>query len=483
MTSQHFDAIIIGAGISGISAAYHFQKNCPGKTYKILERRDTLGGTWDLFNYPGIRSDSDMYTFGFSFKPWRDRSSIAEKHKILQYLDDTTREFGIDQHIEFNRHIKTADWSSQHGRWTIKAQDTVSQENQAYSAQYVFMCVGYYNYDRAHTPEFAGAEEFKGDIVHPQFWPVETNYTDKNVVIIGSGATAVTLLPAIAKKAKHVTMLQRSPTYMGSKPAEDVIALKLAKWFGHWAARWWAILSGMFIYSYCRLFPERAKAMMIGEIETLLGDKFEAKHYTPSYKPWDQRVCLCPDADFFEAIKADKASVETDHIERFTADGIMLKSGKTLTADLVVTATGLEILFLGGIQVSIDGLASDASKLYIYKGFMCSGTPNMFASIGYTNASWTLKVDLTNRYACRLINYNQAHGYHYCVPEAGSELVDAPLLDLASGYIERSLDVLPKQSTKLPWKLYQNFIFDSLSLRFTPIKDKAIQFHKSPSAE
>lgn len=482
MISQHFDAIIIGAGISGISAAYHFQKNCPGKTYKILERRENLGGTWDLFNYPGIRSDSDMYTFGFSFKPWRDRSSIAEKHKILDYLHETTQEFGIDQHIEFNRHIKTADWSSKHARWSIQAQDTQSQAKLNYSAQYVFMCVGYYNYDQAHAPEFAGADDFTGEIVHPQFWPTETNYTDKNVVIIGSGATAITLLPSMADKAKHVTMLQRSPTYMGSKPAEDKIALKLAQWFGHWAARWWAILSSMFIFTYCKLFPERAKDVMIGDIEEMLGDKFDAKHYTPNYKPWDQRVCLCPDADFFEAIKADKASVETDHIERFTSDGIELKSGKHLPADLIVTATGLEILFLGGIEVSIDGKQTDASQLYIYKGFMCSETPNMFACIGYTNASWTLKVDLTNRYACRLINYNDANGYDYCIPETEPGMVDTPLLNLSSGYIERSTHLLPKQASKLPWKLYQNFIFDTLSLRFTPVTDNAIKFRKASNS-
>jgi cation diffusion facilitator CzcD-associated flavoprotein CzcO len=477
--TQQFDAIIIGAGISGISAAYHFQKNCPGKTYKILERRESLGGTWDLFNYPGIRSDSDMYTFGFSFKPWKDRSSIAPKHKILSYLDETTREFGIDQHIEFERHIKSADWSSKHARWTIEASDVQSGEAITYNAQYVFMAVGYYNYDQAHAPKFEGIENFSGEVVHPQFWPVETNYTDKNVVIIGSGATAITLLPAMADKAKHVTMLQRSPTYMGSKPAEDAVAIFLSKWIGHWAARWWAILQSMFIYSFCQLFPKAAKKSMISEIEEMLGDKFDAKHFTPNYAPWDQRVCLCPDADFFEAIKADKAHVETDQIANFTENGINLKSGKQLEADLVVTATGLEMLFLGGIEVTIDGVSRDPGSLYIYKGFMCSGTPNMFACLGYTNASWTLKVDLSNQYACRLINHIDRNGHDYCMPEAGDHLVDAPLLNLSSTYIQRSVDSFPKQATKVPWKLYQNFIYDNLSLRFTPVTDDSIKFKKA----
>jgi monooxygenase len=477
--TQQFDAIIIGAGISGISAAYHFQKNCPGKTYKILERRESLGGTWDLFNYPGIRSDSDMYTFGFSFKPWKDRSSIAPKHKILDYLDETTREFGIDQNIEFQRHIKSADWSSKHAHWSIEASDVQSGEAITYNAQYVFMAVGYYNYDQAHAPKFDGIENFTGEVVHPQFWPVETNYTDKKVVIIGSGATAVTLLPAMAEKAKHVTMLQRSPTYMGSKPAEDSVAIFLSKWIGHWAARWWAILHSMFIYSYCQFFPKAAKKAMISEIEEMLGDKFDSKHFTPNYAPWDQRVCLCPDADFFEAIKADKASVETDLIDHFTENGITLKSGKQLEADLVITATGLEMLFLGGIEVTIDGVANNPRSLYIYKGFMCSGTPNMFACLGYTNASWTLKVDLSNQYACRLINYIDQNGYDYCTPEANSDLVDAPLLNLSSTYIQRSIDSFPKQATTLPWKLYQNFIYDNLSLRFTPVTDKSIKFLKA----
>lgn len=336
MTISHHDAIIIGAGISGISAAYHLQTYNKGKSYKILERREALGGTWDLFNYPGIRSDSDMYTFGFSFRPWDDKSSIAEKHKILSYLDETTKEFGIDKHIQYGVHITKASWSSEQSLWTLEAED-----GDVSTCRYIFMCTGYYSYDEAHAPQFDGIEKFKGEVFHPQFWPKDADYEDKNVVIIGSGATAVTLLPNLAKTAKHVTMLQRSPTYLGSKPSIDPIANGLGKWVGRWAARWWFILTTMLIYWYCKKWPERAKKKIIGEIKTELGDKFEAKHFTPHYNPWDQRVCLCPDADFFKAIKADKASIETDHIASINETGISLASGKSLDADVIVTATGI----------------------------------------------------------------------------------------------------------------------------------------------
>lgn len=479
MPAEHFDAIIIGAGISGISAAYHFQKHCPGKTYKVIERRQQLGGTWDLFNYPGIRSDSDMYTFGFSFRPWEDNSAIAEKSKIINYLTDTTEEYGIDQHIQYGVHIKKAAWSSEQARWHIQANDDRSGEPISYTANFVFMCVGYYNYDHGYTPEFEGVDDYQGQLIHPQHWPEDAEYRDKNVIVIGSGATAVTLIPAMAEEAGHVTMLQRSPTYMGSKPAVDPIANRLASWFGRHAARWWFILSTMFIYNYCKWFPQRAKKAIIGDIEEILGDKFEAKHFTPYYKPWDQRVCLCPDADFFEAIKENKASVVTDHIDRFTETGIKLQSGEELKADMIVTATGLEMLFMGGIEVSVDGTVVEPSESFVYKGFMVNSVPNMFAAVGYTNASWTLKVDLTNRYACRVINYLEKQGYQYCQPEVDDGIVEAPLLDLTSGYIQRGQAGFPKQATKTPWKLYQNYIFDKLSLRFAAVKDGTMTFHKA----
>jgi cation diffusion facilitator CzcD-associated flavoprotein CzcO len=471
MTISHYDAIVIGAGISGISAAYHLQTYNKGKSYKILERRQALGGTWDLFNYPGIRSDSDMYTFGFSFRSWDDKSSIAEKHKILTYLDDTVREYGIDKQIQYGVQVVKASWSTEQSTWTLEADD-----GDVFTCRYIYMCAGYYNYDEAHTPQFDGIEKFKGEIIHPQFWPKEFDYADKNVVIIGSGATAVTLVPNMAETAKHVTMLQRSPTYMGSKPSVDPIANGLSKWVGRWAARWWFILTTMLIYWYCKTWPERAKEKIMKEVKAELGDKFDAKHFTPNYNPWDQRVCLCPDADFFKAIKADKASIETDHIASFNESGISLKSGNSLDADVIVTATGLKMHFFGGIDFVIDGEPLVAKETYVYKGMMLSGVPNTFLAVGYTNASWTLKVDLTHRYASRLINYMDKNNYTQGCATTTDGMQDTALMDLSSGYIQRSLDMLPKQATSKPWRLNQNFILDNLALRFTPVNDEEMVF-------
>ena len=471
MKTTHHDAIIIGAGISGISAAYHLQTYNKGKSFKILERRQALGGTWDLFNYPGIRSDSDMYTFGFSFRPWDDKSAIAEKDKIISYLTDTVKEYGIDKHIQYGIDVVKASWSTDTSLWTL-----TSGDGSVYTCSYIYMCAGYYNYDEAYEPGFEGIDQFQGEVIHPQFWPDDADYADKNVVIIGSGATAITLVPSMAKTAKHVTMLQRSPTYMGSKPAVDPIANTLGKWFGRWAARWWFILTTMFIYWYCKTWPEKAKVKIISDIEAELGDKFDAKHFTPHYKPWDQRVCLCPDADFFEAIKTDKASIETDHINAFNPNGISLASGKNLDADVIVMATGLKIQFFGGIEFSIDGEPLVVNQAYAYKGMMLSGVPNTFLSVGYTNASWTLKVDLTNRYASRLINYMDKKGYKQARATTTPGMQDVELMDLTSGYIQRSLDMLPKQATNTPWRLHQNFILDNLSLRFTSLDDDEMVF-------
>ncbi len=468
---EQLDAVVIGAGISGISAAYHLQKYCSTKRYKILERRDNLGGTWDLFNYPGIRSDSDMYTFGFSFKHWQDSSAIAEKGKILSYLKDTVTQFGIDKRIDYGVNIITASWSSERQRWRLVASD-----GREYVCQFLFMCSGYYSYKKAHAPDFPGVKEFAGEVVHPQFWPEDFDYNDKEVVVIGSGATAVTLVPAMAEKAKHVTMLQRSPTYLGAKPAIDPIANTLAKWLGRWAARWWFILSTMFIFVFCKLFPNKAKQLMQNDIKEILGDKFEAKHFTPHYNPWDQRVCLCPDGDFFEAIKADKATIETDTIESFNARGIELTSGKQLDADVVVTATGLSIEFFGGIKMDIDGAPLQANQQYVYKGMMLSAVPNTFLAVGYTNASWTLKVDLTHRYATRLINHMTKHGYQQCCPRVVKGMQDTPLLNLSSGYIQRAVMDLPKQASRKPWKLNQNYILDTLALKWSPVTDDEMEF-------
>lgn len=468
---QHYDAIIVGAGISGISAAYHLQTHNPNKTFAILERRQALGGTWDLFNYPGIRSDSDMYTFGFSFRSWEDKSAIAEKDKILRYLNDTAQEFGIDQHVQFDQHIQRAEWSSKDAQWTL-----TNANGERFSCQFLYMCAGYYSYDQAHAPEFNGQADFKGDIIHPQFWPKDFDYSDKNVVVIGSGATAITLVPSMADSAKHVTMVQRSPTYLGSKPAEDPIANRLAAWFGRWAARWWFILTTMFIYWISKTFPEYVKRKMSDQIRMELGEQFDPKHFTPSYNPWDQRVCLCPDADFFKSLKSGKASIETDQIDTFTQTGVKLKSGKELAADVIVTATGLKIQFFGGMDFIIDGKPLDASESYVYKGMMLSGVPNTFLAVGYTNASWTLKVDLTHHYASRLINYMDEQGHKICQAQPQSNLNDAPLMDLSSGYIQRSIAQLPKQADVKPWRLNQNFILDNMALRFTKVNDESMSF-------
>jgi len=471
MTTSHHDAIIIGAGISGISAAYHLQKYNKTKSYKIIERRQNLGGTWDLFNYPGIRSDSDMYTFGFSFRPWGDKSAIADKAKIISYLNATVKDFGIDKHIEYGVQIIKANWSSEQAQWTLEASD-----GEVFTCCYIYMCAGYYNYDKAYAPKFDGIEKFKGEVIHPQFWPKTANYADKNVVIIGSGATAITLLPNMAKTAKHVTMLQRSPTYMGAKPAINPVANNLSKWIGGWAARWWFILSTMLIYWVCKTWPKQAKAKIIDGIRDELGDKFDAKHFTPNYNPWDQRVCLCPDGDFFEALKTDKASIETDRIESFNDGGLLLKSGKSLDADVIVTATGLQLEFFGGIDFVVDDKPLVANQNYTYKGMMISGVPNTFLAVGYTNASWTLKVDLSHRYASRVISYMDKKGYTQACATVSEDMQDIDLIDLSSGYIQRSLDMLPRQAKSKPWRLNQNFILDSLALRFTAVDDKEMVF-------
>ena len=479
LIEEQYDAIIIGAGISGISAAYHFQTQFPDKTYKIIERRAQLGGTWDLFNYPGTRSDSDMYTFGFSFYPWKGKSSIAKKSDILNYLHDTARTFNIDQHICFGRHIKQANWCSKQAQWHLNASITNTNKTIRYRCHYLFMCVGYYNYDQGYVPQFTNMEQFKGALIHPQHWPKETDYHDKKVVIIGSGATAITLLPAMAKATQQITLLQRSPSYISLQATNSSLTTGLSDCLGHWAVRWWFIMQTLFFYYACRCFPNYAKKQMINQVRKELGDTFDAQHFTPNYRPWDQRICLCPDGDFFNALKKDNADIVTDHIDRFTTNGIALQSGKHLNADIIIMATGLELLFLGGIKITLDGHTMRAADHHVYKGFMCSNTPNLFISVGYTNASWTLKVDLSNQYACRLIKYMDKHQYRFCQPQLSADIEDTPLLDLSSGYVQRGLPKLPKQGHKTPWKFYQNYLLDTLSLRYSPVTDKAMHFYRS----
>ncbi len=482
MSIEHIDVLVVGAGLSGIAAAYYLQAHSPRKSYAILEGRDAIGGTWDLFRYPGIRSDSDMYTFGYKFRPWDNPKAIADGASILTYLNKTASEFGIDKKIRYKHRVCSASWSSETGLWTVDVQDeeTVKQM----TCNFLFMCTGYYDYDKGYTPEFPGIENFTGQVIHPQKWQDEFDYTNKRVVIIGSGATAVTLVPTLAQKAEHVTMLQRSPTYIVSAPAED----GLANWMNrnlpirvaYTLTRWKKILLGMYGYFMARKRPEQVKEYLIGLVGDELGDGFDIeKHFTPHYNPWDQRVCLVPDSDFFKAMKAGKASVVTDTIDNFTENGIQLHSGETLEADMVITATGLIMKVMNGVQLLVDGKAIKLGDTMAYKGMMYSDVPNLASVLGYTNASWTLKAELICEYVCRLINHMDKEGYSQCTPrldDEGGEI--EPIIDFTSGYVQRALDDLPSQGAKPPWRLYQNYILDLLMFRFGKLDDGAMEFRK-----
>jgi len=473
---EHVDVLIVGAGISGIDAAYHVQTTCPQKTYAVLEGRERMGGTWDLFRYPGIRSDSDMYTLGFPFRPWTDENSIAAGDTILAYVKETAEAYGIDRKIRYNQRAVRASWSSETSRWTVD----ISNGTQL-TCSFLHLCVGYYDYDAGYTPELAGREKFRGRIVHPQFWTEDIDYVDKRVIVIGSGATAVTLVPELAKKAAHVTMLQRSPTYVMSVPAKDPLAARARKMFSAKRAfsvtRWKNVLLGMAFYQWCRRFPEHAKRVLVDQVKKQLGDAdIVEKHFTPTYKPWDQRLCFVPDNDLFDAIKAGRASVVTDHIESFTETGIQLRSGATLEADLVVTATGLAMKPFGKVQLEVDGKRVEPSKTMVYRGMMCSDVPNMAFSTGYTNASWTLKCDLTSRFVCRLLNYMDKHGYARCTPKRDPNVEEVPLINFSSGYVQRVIDQLPKQGSIVPWKLYQNYALDLVLIDRGRLDDDVMEF-------
>ena len=487
MTNEHFDVLIVGAGLSGIGAGYHLQANCPGKSYVILEGREAIGGTWDLFRYPGIRSDSDMYTLGYSFKPWTEAKAIADGPSILNYVRETARDNGIDRHIRFGHMVKSTSWSSEDATWTIEAETGPSKERVRFTCNFVFMCSGYYDYEKGYTPDFPGVERFKGRIAHPQKWTQDIDYSGKRVAVIGSGATAVTLVPEMAKEASHVTMLQRSPTYVVSRPAEDGVAnwlrSKLPAKLAYAITRWKNVLLGMAFFKYCRAKPAKAKQMILNGVREQLGSEFVKKHFTPNYNPWDQRLCLVPTGDLFDVIKEGRASVVTDHIESFTESGILLKSGEELEADLVVTATGLNLKVLGGMEIDVDGSHVDLSETMSYKGMMYSGVPNLASAFGYTNASWTLKCDLTCEYVCRLLNHMDDTGTRQATPRLNDpEAKEEPWLDFSSGYVQRSLDKFPKQGSKKPWKLYQNYALDIMTLKFGKVEDGAMEFSKPASA-
>ena len=488
MVEEQVDVLIVGAGISGVGAAYHLQQQCPGRTYSILERRESLGGTWDFFRYPGIRSDSDMYTLGFSFRPWTDPKAIADGPSILKYVRETAEEYGIDEKIRYGLHVKRASWSSAESAWTVEALRVESGEVCRFRCNFLFMCSGYYNYDAGYTPDFEGLKDFRGEIVHPQKWTSDIEYEGKRVAVIGSGATAVTLVPELARTAAHVTMVQRSPTYMVSMPSEDRFANWARRHFSSKTAygmtRWKNVLLGILGFNFCRRWPEAAKRMLRKGLEQQIRPGYDIdRHFTPPYNPWDQRMCLVPDSDFFKALNAGRVSIATDHIDRFTEKGLALRSGEELEADLIVTATGLDLQLMGGLELSVDGERVEASESMTYKSMMFSDIPNLALSFGYTNASWTLKCDLTCEYVARLLNHMEAKGYTTCIPRRVDPSVEIEaMLNLTSGYIMRSVDSFPKQGTKAPWRLYQNYVLDKLSIGFASIEDESLEFSGSPRA-
>lgn len=482
MKQSYFDTIIVGAGLSGIGAAHHLQKNCPNRTFTILEARQTMGGTWDLFRYPGIRSDSDMYTLGYSFRPWKEAKAIADGPSILQYIQDTAKEGGFDKKIQYNHKVKSAYWSSKTKKWTVAVEQTDTQKTVQISCNFLLMCSGYYDYDSGYTPTFEGTDRFKGRIVHPQKWTSDVEYADKKVVVIGSGATAVTLVPELAKKAEKVTMLQRSPTYITSAPSKDIIANGLRKILPSKAAytvsRWKNILLGMAFFKLARSKPNFVRKLFVKNAKKELGEGFEVeKHFKPKYNPWDQRVCLIPDSDLFESLKSGKAEVVTDHIKTFTETGIQLQSGQELEADLIVTATGLQMKIISGIELKVDDVLMNAPDLYCYRGMMFSDVPNFAMVFGYTNASWTLKADLTCEYICRLLKYMTKTGKQQVTPRVdASSIIETPLLDFNSGYVLRALDQLPKQGSETPWRVHQNYVKDIFNFRHSKLEDKALEF-------
>ncbi len=482
------DVLIVGAGISGIGMAVHLQMNCPDRSFGIAERRADLGGTWDLFRYPGIRSDSDMHTLGFVFEPWKHEKSIADGPAILDYLNRIVDERGIRERIRFDRKVVGADWDSADARWTVTMEDSQGTQSTT-TARWLYLGAGYYDYDEPFDANFAGRADFQGQILHPQFWPKDLDYKGKKVVVIGSGATAVTIVPSMAKEAGHVTMLQRTPTWYAIRPAKDGFANFLRKILPEELAykitRFKNVKLQDIVFKKARDKPQKVKDFLTKKVKAALGDRYDEKAFTPPYNPWEQRLCLVPDADFFEAMKADKASVVTDHIERFDATGIQLKSGQHLDADIIVTATGLKLAVAGKIPVRVDGDPVDWSEHFYYKACMFSNVPNFSAVFGYLNASWTLRADIVSEYVCRVLNHMRATGTEIALPllEDPSTLTEENIFDFSSGYIQRSLHIMPKSAVALPWRLSQNYIQDRIDMRTGAIDDGVLAFGKPHAAE
>ena len=483
---EQFDTLIIGAGLSGIGAAVHHMRDCPNRSYAVLEARGRMGGTWDLFRYPGIRSDSDMHTLGYDFKPWTDGKAIADGPAILEYIKETATQYGVDDHIKYNAKVVSLDWDSGSARWRVTHVDADGNASKL-TANFIISAPGYYNYDQGHNPDFAGREDFNGEIIHPQHWPENFDYACKKIVVIGSGATAVTLVPTLAETAQHVTMLQRSPTWIASRPDTDWVANFLRKILPEKLAykltRKKNIAYSRYIYNMAQNKPQKTGDYLLKQIRKELGEDFDVeKHFTPNYNPWDQRLCLVPNADLFKSMKAGKADVVTDHIERFTEDGILLKSGEMLDADVIVTATGLSVLIGGGAEISIDGTPQDLSQKFGYRGLMFSDVPNVVSIFGYTNASWTLRADLISRYGCRLMQYMDANGLDSVTPIAPKDLIPRPWIDFDAGYITRVADQLPKQGDRDPWQNRQDYKFDLTTLMDADVAQDGLVFAASKSA-
>lgn len=485
MDSEFFDVVIVGAGLSGIGAAHHLQTRCPGKRYVVLEGRDCMGGTWDLFRYPGIRSDSDMHTLGYSFKPWREAMAIADGPSILNYVQETAREHGIDKHIRYRHLVKKAAWSSSDAAWTIEIRRKGLAGTVVIRCNFILMCTGYYSYDKGYTPDFRGRDRFGGIIVHPQDWPEDLDYSGKKVVVIGSGATAVTLIPAIANAAEHVVMLQRSPSYVVSRPDKDSIANLLRRILPEKAAyaitRWKNIRFQQVVYRRTRKDPDKIRRLLLDWVRKELGPDYDVeKHFTPHYNPWDQRLCLVPNSDLFRAIRSGKASVVTDRIDSFTETGILLRSGAELEADIIVTATGLNLVLLGGAEFAVDGQRVNFADTFSYKAMMYSGVPNLVSTFGYINASWTLHADLIAEYACRVINHMDETGMRQCTPTLGEEDRNMPsrswITEFSSGYIQRMMHLFPKQGDRDPWINTQNYYLDKKMIRHGKIDDGILLF-------
>ncbi len=487
---EHTDVLIVGGGLSGIGAAVHLSKECPSKSYVILEARDRTGGTWDLFRYPGIRSDSDMFTLGYDFKPWEEAKAIADGPSILSYIRDTAREYNVEDKIRTNHKVTGAEWSSNEAQWIVTVERGVEGDVVEMSCDFLHFCSGYYDYDSGYLPEFPGFDRFKGQLIHPQHWPEDFDHAGKRVVVIGSGATAITLVPAMARAAEHVTMLQRSPSYIFTLPAKDPIAdflrRALPAKIAYSVVRAKNVFLAVATFQLSRRRPGFVKKVIRESVKRQLPDDFDVdKHFKPTYNPWDQRVCLVPDGDFFRSIRKHKASIVTDEIETFTETGIQLKSGETIEADAIVTATGLNLKFLGGAEVRIDGEVIELADRVSYNGSMLSGLPNAAYTVGYTNASWTLKADLVSKYVCRLINHMDEHDYKVCTPQPPDPSAKLePIIDFSSGYVLRALDQLPKQGDKKPWRLHQNYPLDVLMFKRGSLTDGTMKFERvTPRAE